>query len=334
MKTASRWLIISVLWTYFTWVSSNALALDTNCDKCHASYKAVVTKDTQDQVSEDCTHCHAAVHAGNTGRAGSSPYVYHNTGTDLAGGNFYYVGLHGNRHGHNVDGFTDIGPDTINAPGLNDPSLNFTSGRLKCAGKYGCHGDRTKISPREAMKRVHHAYDPAKPSDGKTVATSYRFLLGVTGREMNEDGYKWEYKTASDKHNEYQGADNWRDSKSISYLCGQCHGNDALGSSTDNFHGAPGTGGKGSWLRHPTDIPIPDGEFSGYTEYNPIVPVARLDLNRVTNPSEVNVSSGNEVVMCLSCHRAHGSPYPSILRFAYDANMSSSGSCRTCHRNH
>lgn len=58
------------------------------------------------------------------------------------------------------------------------------------------------------MKRAHHAYDPAKPSDGKTVTTSYRFLLGVTGREMNEDGYKWEYKTAPDKYNEYQGADN------------------------------------------------------------------------------------------------------------------------------
>jgi hypothetical protein len=41
------------------------------------------------------------------------------------------------------------------------------------------------------------------------------------------------------------------------------------------------------------------------------------------------------MVMCLSCHRPHGSPYKDILRRDYDlmiANDSSkSGGCFTCH---
>lgn len=333
MKTASRWLlIISILGGYFIWLSTAALALDTDCNRCHATYKGLI--DTLDQAAEQCTQCHATVSERNTGKVGSTPYVYQITETDLAGGNFYYVSLHGNRYGHNMSEFADIEPDTINAPGLNDPSLDFTTVRLACSGKYGCHGDRSKVSPREAMYESHHFNDPARTLDGKTVATSYRFLLGVTGKEMNEDGYKWEYKVTPEKHNEYQGADNCEDPRSISYLCAQCHGSDAFGSSPGNFHGAAGTGGKGPWLRHPTDIPVPEGEYSEYTIYNPIVPVARLDFDRVSKPSEVDFSSGNEIVMCLSCHRAHASPYPSMLRFPYEEDMSTSGSCRTCHRNH
>lgn len=331
--------VIKMLWSFFIffWVADGvAFASDAreDCSRCHATQLPIEEGGFIEKEANYCVRCHGTKSEVNNGRSDSMPFVYHATSPNLAGGNFYYVALKGNRYGHNVDGFTDIGPDTISPPGLNDPSLDFHTTRLTCAGKYGCHGDRTKVSSYEAMKGVHHNYDPARPSDGKTVATSYRFLLEVTGQEMNEEGYKWECNVNPGKHNGYQGADGWNDPKSISYFCGQCHGNDVLGCSTNNFHGAAGTGGASPWLRHPTDIIIPEGEFSGYTTYNPTVPVARLDLKAVADPAKVDVSTGNEVVMCLSCHRAHGSPYSSILRFAYGDSMSPLGSCRTCHTRH
>lgn len=269
----------------------------------------------------------------NTGTNGSFPLVFC-PGNDLAGGNFYHVAAKGNRYGHNVDGIVNISKDTINAPGINDHTVDFRSVQLTCAGKYGCHGDRRWVNPRDAMGNAHHDYDPAGPRDGLNVATSYRFLLGVTGREMNDNGGKWEFNPTAAQHNEYQGSSSTVDPRSISFLCGQCHGSDALGADSGSFHGRSGTGNGSPWLRHPTDLPLSGGEYAGYLEYDPLVPVARMNLNAVTDPSVVNVYSGNEAIMCLTCHRAHGSPYASILRFEYNGYAASNGACRTCHTKH
>ncbi len=323
-----------VLSFLFLILNEAAFASGSNkdCSQCHTELMG--EKESIKEKQNYCVICHGTISNVNTGRSDSMPYVYHTGSTDLAGGNFYYVASKGNHYGHNVAGFADIAPDTMSPPGLNDPSLDFSSGRLTCAGKYGCHGDRNKVYPYEAMKGAHHAYDPARPSDGKTVGTSYRFLLGVLGREMNEEGYKWEHNANPRKHNDYQGANSGNDSRSISYLCGQCHGSEALGYNPRNLYGVPGASGKSPWLRHPADSVIPEGEFSGYTTYDPTVPVARLDLNAVVDPAKVDVASKNEVVMCLSCHRPHGSPFPSLLRFDYSETMPSVSSCCTCHTRH
>lgn len=299
--------------------SDLSFALGSVCDKCHANFAGVVSGSSASSANF-CTQCHSAGIGGNTGQTDSTPFVYQTNSSDLAGGNFYYAASKGDRYGHNVQGFAEINADSLNAPGLKDTSLDFRTTRLTCAGKYGCHGDRSKTSPRDSMNGSHHAYDPNKVPDGKTVATSYRFLLGVTGREMNLDGYKWEFKVSSQKHNGYKGSNNADDPGSISHLCMHCHGKEG------SFHGLGG---------HPVNIILPMGEYEGYTEYDPSVPVARVDFSNVENEAEVSSKSGNDVVMCLSCHRAHGSPYASILRFPYDEeNMSISGNCRTCHRNH
>lgn len=317
---------IVVVFVFLVVILSGVALASSDCNFCHS-----VVFDTSD--GNYCVQCHASMTNVNNGRAGSFPYVYSHS-TDLAGGNFYHVASKGNRYGHNVAGFGDIPRDSINAPGINNNSLDFRATQLTCAGKYGCHGDRQWVSPREAMGNAHHDYDPAQSRNGLSVATSYRFLLGVAGREMNDDGSKWEFSVSSSKHNEYQGSGSTLDPKSISYLCGQCHGSDAIGNSTGNFHGRSGTGSGSPWKRHPTDMVIPTGEFAGYTIYNPAVPVARINVNAVTDPSLVNVYSRNEVIMCLSCHRAHGSPYPSILRFEYGEHTSATNGCLTCHTKH
>jgi len=44
---------------------------------------------------------------------------------------------------------------------------------------------------------------------------------------------------------------------------------------------------------------------------------------------------GTDLVMCLSCHKPHGSPYSDMLRWDYSEMIagddSKSGGCFTCH---
>ena len=89
-------------------------------------------------------------------------------------------------------------------------------------------------------------------------------------------------------------------------------------------------GSSSPWIRHPTDIALPStGEYGGYdpvNNYSVEAPVAWLD--------PANPTRAGAVVMCLSCHRAHGSPYPDMLRWDYNAMVAGgggSGGCFTCH---
>jgi predicted CXXCH cytochrome family protein len=86
-----------------------------------------------------------------------------------------------------------------------------------------------------------------------------------------------------------------------------------------------------------TAIVLPaSGEYTAYTTYDPEVPVARPDaavLSGYAGPSS-QVTPGTDKVMCLSCHRAHGSPYKDMLRWDYGTmNVGSglTGGCFKCH---
>jgi len=88
------------------------------------------------------------------------------------------------------------------------------------------------------------------------------------------------------------------------------------------------------WIRHPADIDMPTtGEYGNYSTYDPVVPVAS---SSVVAPSSHNVSSaGGRIVMCLSCHRAHASPYSAALRWDPSTIQAGVGpstdGCFACH---
>ncbi len=122
----------------------------------------------------------------------------------------------------------------------------------------------------------------------------------------------------------------------ISQFCATCHG---------NFHtldtgrsDGVGISPSSPFIRHPTDLSLPSsGEYADYNNgtmiYSNMAPVARLTV--YTGPSS-SVSPGTDAVMCLSCHRAHGSPYPDMLRWDYLSNCSakepnSGCGCFVCH---
>jgi hypothetical protein len=301
------------------------------------------------------------------------PQVFHTDTTDLAGGNFAYitgaksrVTADQNSAGHNV---IDLGSGYQESvltvpPGFlhGGESGVVSSTNLTCEGRYGCHGYRTAegsgVPP--MVKGAHHENLDGKCNTDPATAevyNSYRFLLGVKGLE-NTGTYKWQNYNASN-HNEYFGATSplsnhedcntchlalpsprvdtiYSSSGTISAFCGTCHTNfHALGDSCSGCHeGSLGIGGDtvSPFTRHPTDVILPNsGEYASYTTYSIEAPVARTT---VPDSADNVVTPGTDVVMCLSCHSAHATPYADMLRWNYEgmvAGGGGSGGCFTCH---
>ena len=324
--------------------ASRAVACRLGCLLCHSS------SDSSTYYSDE--------------HGNDVPVVYY-TGNEpashLAGGNFWWVkeGKGGDdTKGHNI--FLNEDDDYLSmAPGGNP-------GFSTC-GIYPCHSDLTQPfwwggggygTGRSACEGCHFVnlpenpqyYHENNPSGHVTSAPWYRFLAayahesgGVTGIEHD----KWNYgaTVGGTNHNEYLGIPTNKPyigdkrypaglynlgGTMTGYCCG-CH---------ENFHIQDTSfTGASPWLRHPADGVIPNsGEYasafdavSGVGTYHPNVPVARPDLTDIPNPGQVRI--GTDMVMCLSCHAPHGSPYYKTLRWDYqNSNVSTAiAGCSVCH---
>ena len=271
-----------------------------------------------------CVGCHTGTNDG-----GNVPFVYSTSasyGTDtLAGGNFKWVVGDGTT-GHNVVGITD------NMGGLSKAPGGSQTAQVTCAGTNGCHGDGYADATATEFSSIaggHHddggtlltADDTKTYTSGSgTMADSYRMLAGIEGIEDDD----WEFTAAADDHNQYSGADSpgtGTPTTTISALCAKCHG---------DFHSDTGT--SSPWVRHPTDFDMGGAKGAEYAFYNggdgttaaPYsieAPVAHDDLSSLTanilDEVTVTESAGEAIVTCISCHRAHGSPYADLLRWNY-----------------
>jgi predicted CXXCH cytochrome family protein len=220
------------------------------------------------------------------------------------------------------------------------------SNQLTCAGKFGCHGNHLNSGNDAGIHGSHHS-NPGTDSlitTQTTLGASYRFCDYIEGKE----DATWNWNESNAVHNEYAGSRyndtaTGPDTYTISFFCAECHG---------VYHTSATIGGTTTpWLRHPTDIVLGRAagtEYSGYNDqapgantYNIQAPVARPLLDGTSPkaaviPTDFTTSSG-AIVMCLSCHRAHGSPQPDILRWDY-TTMSAGGypggnntGCFVCH---
>ncbi len=291
-------------------------------------------------LRKSCAICHRGTNSG-----GTTPYIwdsiepnYGQTGTEvtsdtLAGGSFYWVSTGLEASGHNVDGLTGQDGRLFNTP----PGGADLGGRLSCAGTFGCHGDRSNPQEFGAMAGTHHGTESPGWKDGSTVSESFRFLLGVKGLEDPAFEFR---PDAALHHNKYYGVDRGSETDSpgtISSLCAQCHG---------NFHNGTGQVAAGSfvspWLRHPTDFDMgrvtAGREFAAYNggtgidnPYSVVAPVATASTSDTLN-STVFSTTDDAIVMCLSCHRAHGSPFDAGLRWNYKAWPGGGyNGCAVCH---
>lgn len=278
----------------------------------------------------NCVGCHSSSTGETIVTIGANikiPIVYNTvipTDNILAGGNFYWIGiLSDDTKGHNVYGIS--GPDPNHAGGA--------PGNENCGGlTTPCHKTLAVAPSTENYNRggcqgchynVYHHNDNG----------IYRFLS--TGHETGgsaayyvegKEDSDWEQTTAT--HNWYKGVDGPVNggtlaiTHSISTYCGGCH---------KDFHRQDYIGGTSSpWKRHPTDIALPTtGEFAGYD------PEVSYDLDApVAWTTPTLVSKGTPIVMCLSCHRAHGSDQPDMLRWNYDDMIVGSDNgtgCFICH---
>lgn len=303
------------------------------CSNCHTMHNSqggnsmalVGGSLTEDAVPamlvSDCVGCHTGENTADSTTPyvmGISEPVFGKNGNTLAGGNFWWVAQN-DQNGHNIFpdnednylgtapgdmGFASCGANACHA-NLHLPAESF--GKLN--GKSGCQS--CHLYPK------HHADD-----DGiKLVNTAkqgwYRFLSGhMTGDGKGVEGIeheKWNYGADKNSHNEYLG--NVHDGEfgfslgnTTTAFCTGCHG---------QFH-AEQNNENGQWIRHPSDAVITNsGEYAAAFggEYDPYVPVARASL---AGGVRGEVTPGSDMVMCLSCHVAHGSPYPDMLRWDYD----------------
>ncbi len=240
--------------------------------------------------------------------------------------------------------------DSTNGDGATIPTLT-------CAGENGCHGVRSPagfggsgLVNLAAMKGTHHQNASGQLDAADKVSNSYRFLTGVKGFE-NDGTYKWQNKDASN-HNEYFGTTTppkygcaggtvnchgangvQSQNNSISGFCGTCHGNfHTLSGGTGGSAAGIGSTTNSPFQRHPTDVVLPNKtEYAAYTSFSVQAPVARQAVPAAMSAA---VAPGSDVVMCLSCHMAHASDYPSMLRWDYTAMVAGgggSGGCFTCH---
>ncbi len=266
-----------------------------------------------------CAGCHiqgvsndASTGRATTGAAIGAPQV-DDTANTLSGGYFSLSTVDNTHHNVTDAGMTADGA-LATAPG---GGTTPTASPIACTS---CH-----------TGGGHHANqgnDSATWLDGTSVGASFRFLSGVQGVEDADFGVE----TSTDANVYYgearaAGSDT-AGNGTISELCGRCHGafhTDNTGNLSNN----------GVWLRHPTDVDMPTAYETNYgTAYNPAIPVATTNTANTTF-SKAGFQASEAVVICLSCHVAHGNANADMLRFDYSLNQAGDTTqatgCETCH---
>ncbi len=332
------------------------------CSDCHTMHNSQNGADVvsggpyKALTKNDCIGCHTGTNDGTNNipyvlDSSAPTYNFDGTKNTLAGGNFYWVKNGNDAAGHNVVGIASADSNIGQTPpGFNSTytangavGTTWSSNQLTCAGTYGCHGTHDKADDFAAISGAHHADDSV--IDGTTVGKSFRFLYGIKGTEDSD----WEYTASSSDHNGYYASDYQKtgtiNTYSINYLCAECHGNFHKNSEIDSSANAGSP-----WLRHPTDYDMNNvktkddyGNYPNATlfssvsatgDYFPDVPVGNTDGSV---KSTVLQASGDAIVLCISCHRAHGSPYADLLRWDYSSceagatNQNANCGCFACH---
>ena len=323
-------------------MSTPAMAAVTgSCNGCHTMHNSQGGADLyatpyDTLLKGDCVVCHSSSTDPQTyTSAGNIIPVVNYTGvsepaTWLAGGNFWWVATDGGNSdakGHNVYGIAaqdsaitvDEGaPGDGNScgPGSCHATLaleNSTGGYAAPGGCQGCH-----------LQTKHHVNDGSGTKYVGTENKWYRFLAGhqsgappgTYGVEGIEDS-DWQKSVGENDHNEYKGKSGEgagtlvNGDGTMTAFCSGCHG---------NFHSDQGS--SGAWTRHPSDLVITNsGEYASVTTfgYDPTTPVARTDaaMTILDGSPSGTVAAGADMVMCLSCHRPHGSAYDDLLRWQY-----------------
>jgi len=374
MKKTILGLTVMLVISLLLWGRETSYAKVTGrCDGCHTMHNSQDGADLNAVpygvllLRDGCVGCHSHLSETLSYPLGTSTVPVVNSGVDpssshLAGGNFYWVadaGANQDAKGHNVFGIS--GQDEAISVDEGAPGNQQVTGECQTGG---CHGTLAAETISDSvladydgfrsgcqgchLNVRHHADDGTgtKYVDNENQGW-YRFLAGHAGTSVLNYGVEgiededWQATIGATDHNEYLGVPvDKNDSTSLqngsmtAFCCG-CHGNFHV----QNENVATDPGSQSPWIRHPSDFVIPDsGEYADMsTTYSTLSPVARpVGFAWASNSPSSNVIAG-DMVMCLSCHRPHGSPNDDLLRWPYADMIAGGGGgldnqgCFYCH---
>jgi hypothetical protein len=325
-------------------------AVSSVCDDCHTMH---ASQDGQSpdgfvQDGSEATHAHLTLasclgcHGLNGSTVGGAPNIFGKIpGEMTAAGTFapFVVDNAGDDY-HKVHNVRDMSPWTHDErellyaiPGVDTGGQHMEldgASELYCAGYRGCHGrhDESCDTSDKGIKGFHHG-----------TYEGYRYLQFYDNSDhtpiKGKGSPDWEYRGADESnHNVYYAMDNMgaTTDDSISALCAMCHG---------EFHGddADEVRSGGNWIRHPTENLL---SAAGFTMDSVNVDVMNNPFGfhgayyeAVSTDNMANYTTDGARVTCLSCHRAHGTHNPDILRFDYGTQNAGSTSvttgCLGCH---
>lgn len=283
-------------------------AISGTCSGCHTMHNSQggVTQNGQvdgrdNLLKGSCIACHTTASA-------LGPRV----DSDKAGGNF---NQDTDAEIHNVDLInTLLGSQGADSPlGNNPPGGSALGGQLGCSGTDGCHGDPS--ATKNTITGFHHS----------PPAGMYRFLYADSGGSnivTGEGDADWEGGAASSTNHNIYASDT---TNGISTFCARCHG---------GFHGTANTGNASPFTRHPTENDVTGDSATVVVNYEQ-TPFAFAPANFGSVSPTTAYTATNAKVMCLSCHKTHGSAYADLLRFDYTAidvgSGTNDGGCENCH---
>ena len=290
--------------------AAQAGLVNGTCVNCHTMHNSVEGATVNGQVDgranlltyNGCVGCHAGQGPNDTvtGKAGTmnAPQVDDAVPTSmLAGG--YFGAVDGNAHSVGVAN-AGLTAALATAPGGTFTSTSVTFGCVDC------HGE---------ANGGHHSYTAADVAKTGVAGNSYRMLRADPDNDGIPTGVFVASGTAPSAGWEVSGAAvNTYNAIGMNAFCADCHG---------GFHGTANTNAVNPFKRHPTEsagTPIPSNVYTP----------AYAGALRAVPTGEVGTG-----VMCISCHRPHGSDNLDLLRFSYGANVAGDTTatlgCETCH---
>jgi hypothetical protein len=260
---------------------------------------------------DGCVGCHAIAAQSNvttTGKPSTAPKApqVDNTGTTMLAGGFFATGVNDGPNNHTVGAAVNAAAVALtDAPG-NGVGNTFNPGANGSAFNCeDCHASAVG---------GHHSYTGAGSAKAGTLTTnSFRMLQADSLNDGTADG---NFVTSGSAPNAIWGVNDTYattnyNAASMNAYCAECHA---------DFHGAGNTqdATSGAWVRHPTNV--------NANTYG-------LHVGGAT--AQVPTGETDNDVMCISCHRAHGSAFADTLRFTYSSQNANDGvasvGCESCH---
>ena len=293
-------------------LTANAGVVNGPCVNCHTMHNSqdgagLGGPNGQLLLGTGCITCHA--HASDNDNAGiantgiPAPQVNSGAANPLAGGYFDAAGLDAEQH--NVSG---ISASDVTL-GQQAPGGVLLTSQLTCAGCHGGSGGH------------HGTGDAASARTGTTSSDTYRMLYrGATGVAVTAGSATYGVNDATISG--YTTADA---ANNMNAFCATCHG---------TFHGAANQGPQGTaWIRHPTDWSLTEADTLNpatlVANYGALVAADQRIIPLATNGVQT------DDIMCITCHRPHGSAEADLLRFTYANSLAGDTltgfGCESCH---